>query len=192
MKPKLIQTLTIITLLTCQKISASKEHLFFLCDNLPNWEMRARLGITPLHCAQTIEDAQKLVKYGCDINARDNDLLTPIQYMMYHNRREIAVYLFSQGAQFNRKDHVRIDAILDKKNRTQKDLHDYIADKFISYTESYMKKHDKVNSQLFFKGSDISYKILKEFDKNPKSPASITSRHTPTPDIAIPSPYFLN
>ena len=189
MKNKIIKTLTILTLLTCQKISASKEHVFFLCDQLHNGEMRTRLGITPLHCVQTFEEAHDLVKSGCDINARDNDLLTPIQYMMYHNRQEIAVYLrLCAGANCSKEDHARVDALLRNKKGIRKDIYDFVDNNFIDKTVSYMENHDKVDSQLFFPSSAITYKILKDLKNKLKSPTSIVSRYTPSPNIEIPSP----
>ncbi len=186
MKTKIIQILTIFILLTSQKTYTSEEYVFFLCDKYPHWEVSARLGITPLHCVTTIEEAKNLMKSGCDINARDNDLLTPMQYMMYHDRRNIAVYLFSHGAKLSRKDHIRIDAIIHNKQSFPKDVHAYVSDNFHDQITSHIEKNDHLNKKAFTKSSTITYKILKSLKNEPISPVSITSRHRPSPDIIIP------
>lgn len=59
---------------------------------------RASLGITPLHCVKTMDEAEAVMRYGPDINAQDINKLTPIDYMIIHGRSDIVAYLKYCGA----------------------------------------------------------------------------------------------
>ncbi len=190
MHNKIIQIITICGLIISQTGLASDEKMFFIPDQLPNKLVAARLGITPLHCAKTIKDADNLVRCGCDVNARDNDGLTPMQYMMYHNRKQIAVYLHNfTRAKFSAKDHVRIDKIIANKNNMPQDLHTYVGNIFDANIKSHTDSLDHIDSLLFLKSSNFSNRILLFLFnqvENPTSPSSVTRRYTPTQDIEIP------
>ena len=196
MKIKIIRILSICSLIASNTAWTSDEKMFFIPHQVPTWLVGARLGMTPLHCATTIQEAQKLVQCGCDVNARDNDGLTPMQYMMYHDRKEIAVYLrLCAGAKFSTKDHVRIDAIIANKKQYPKDLHTEIGNVFNANIERYTDSTDHVDSLLFLKSSNCSNKIIQHLYNQEvcrmspsSSPSPTNLRHTPSPDIEIPSP----
>ena len=65
-------------------------------------------GYTPLHEAQTVKQAQDVIKYGPDINARDNQNRTPIQHRISERNTETALYLFDQGAIITPEDKTKL------------------------------------------------------------------------------------
>ncbi len=189
MKNKLIEIFAIFALLSSQISFSSHEEIFFLCNEQPPKRRSARMGITPLHCAQKLEDAQKIVSYGPDINARDNNLLTPVQYMIYHNRKDIAQYLISIGARFNKVDRLRIAAIKRNKQKYPEAMQAYITEKFYDELDLYAFRHDRVDSQLFFTTAKINQKLERRLQKKAihdqahQEKAITTSRRSP--NIAI-------
>jgi ankyrin repeat protein len=62
-----------------------------------------RNGETPLHDAATKEVAELLISKGADVNAKNNDGVTPLHYAARYGRKEVAELLIAKGAEVNAK-----------------------------------------------------------------------------------------
>lgn len=71
---------------------------------IPDRVSNKALGITPLHCVTSIQQAAEIIYYGPDINAQTNEGFTPIQCMIYDKRFDIACYLQKQGARVTKNE----------------------------------------------------------------------------------------
>lgn len=61
-------------------------------------------GRTKLHCARSTKEAQEALKHGADINAQDNNGLTPIQYMIMRNFTSVGIFLLEHKARISQDD----------------------------------------------------------------------------------------
>lgn len=65
------------------------------------------LGNTPLHGANSVEEAQALIQAGANINAKNKLLWTPLHYAVNNNRIDLVELLIKAGADTTLKDKWR-------------------------------------------------------------------------------------
>ena len=73
------------------------------------------LGITPLHCAQSVEAINDYLSFDADINASDIHGFTPLDYAIALNKTPLAIYLSEKGAKMSGKNMRQLSIFLSCK-----------------------------------------------------------------------------
>jgi ankyrin repeat protein len=62
------------------------------------------LGITPLHCAQSVEEINDYLSFAADINASDIQGFTPLDYAIALDKKALVRHLSKNGAKMSGKN----------------------------------------------------------------------------------------